>query len=187
MIISPTQKTVERFKINIMDSSGQNEPLFRWGMKIFYVQRRKCLLVINEQTKLSFALFDVRNDDIQYLDNFIRHAILQLYRHDYEVVQLLMMYFEEDKTLEFEKLVNKSMISSLNLLQSSLFDDLDFLANFVINNNLQVNDVNAYLNFDWLVTRKHNNRKEYTFSGELFVESLIERYLDNAVSLELKA
>ncbi len=86
--------------------------------------------------KFSVVLFDIRNDEMKYLDNYIRHSILQMFYFSYSLVLLLKEYFEDDESLEYEKLTNKTMISSLNYLESLLFYDLEFLSQFVTDVNL---------------------------------------------------
>ena len=78
MILYVTKKTKERLNIpmindlsennrkfaTIVYNNEKNNRLLEWGIKIFYMDRRKCLQAINFASKLTIYLFGIRNDSV---------------------------------------------------------------------------------------------------------------------------
>ena len=93
MILYVTKKTKERLNIpminelnetnrkfaTIVYDNEKNNRLLEWGIKIFYMDRKKCLQAVNFASKLTIYLFDIHNDSIEYIGDAIANNILNIY------------------------------------------------------------------------------------------------------------
>lgn len=78
MILYATKKTKERLHIPFYDDlkedvkdiaravfAKEEEQIFKWGLKIFYFDRRKCLQILNFASKFCVFLVDVKVKDLK--------------------------------------------------------------------------------------------------------------------------
>ena len=92
MILYVTKKTKERLNIPMISELSdvkktlasmvyekeKDNLLLEWGIKIFYMDRRKCLQAMNFASRFTIYIFDIHNDDIQYIGDVIAKYLLEL-------------------------------------------------------------------------------------------------------------
>lgn len=190
MILYATKQTIERFRIKMPNqmhpvsetvsnqilNEQQGDALLEWGVKLFYFDRQKCIQAMKFASKLTIFLFDVKIDDMEYVANCIALYLLDLYKTDKNIVNLLEKLFSQHSLCAFSKLTNRNIISSLNRNQLDFADDGYAFFNYIENGILQTRKINHDINFNWLVTQSINGRTEYIYSGEIFKALLIDRY-----------
>ena len=100
MILYVTKKTKERLNIPMIDelsdisknnasivlNNEEDTELLKWGIKIFYMDRRKCLQAVNFASKLTIYLFDIHNDSIEYIGDAMANYMYHIYDND-EILQ----------------------------------------------------------------------------------------------------
>ena len=137
MILYATKQTIKELNIpmpnelstfnNIMANKVIEEQtgdeLLEWGLKLFYFDGRKCVQAINFASKLTLFLFDIKNEEIQWIANGIAIYLNELYSKDKNMLKLLEKLYADYPTCTFEKLTNKSIIASLNHNQFQHADD----------------------------------------------------------------
>ena len=96
MILYATKQTIKELNIpmpnelstfnNIMANKVIEEQtgdeLLEWGLKLFYFDGRKCVQAINFASKLTLFLFDIKNEEIQWIANGIAIYLNELYSKD---------------------------------------------------------------------------------------------------------
>lgn len=190
MIIYATKQTIERYKIKlpnelpspnkeyaaaiIADESGDR--ILEWGAKLFYFDKKKCIQLVNFASKLTLFLFDVKKSDVENVGNMIAHYLLELYKTDKQMTKALENMFEASPIICFDKLTDKSTISTLNLTQSRFAQDGYRFYSFIQNGILHTLKINHEINFYYPFTMKINGKTEYIRSGEKFRELVLERY-----------
>ena len=134
MILYATKQTIQEFEIPMPDelskftkimaekviSEQRNDNLLEWGLKYFEFDGRKCVQAVNFASKLGIFLFDINNDEIQWIANGIAIYLKEIYAKDIEMQKVLDRFFEEYPACAFSRLTNKSIIASLNHNQSML-------------------------------------------------------------------
>ena len=189
MILYVTKKTKERLNIpminelsennrkiaTIVYDNEKNNQLLEWGIKIFYMDRKKCLQAVNFASKLTIYLFDIHNDSIEYIGDAIANYILNIYAEDKEVTKLLKKLFNDHPICVFSNLTDKSIISTLNYNERCYVETYRFY-DYIENNTLKTIKINKDVNFDNLLTIKINGKREYTVPGEYFRELLTNYY-----------
>ena len=189
MILYVTKKTKERLNIPMLDelsdisknyasivlNNEENTELLKWGIKIFYMDRRKCLQAVNFASKLTIYLFNIHNDNIEYIGDAIANYMYHIYDNDEKMTNLLDRLFDEHPLCVFSNLNDKATISTLNYNERCYVETYRFY-DYIENNTLKTIEINKDVNFDNLLTVKINGKREYIVPGEYFKELLTNYY-----------
>lgn len=190
MIFYATKLTIDRFKIampedadgyvaEVIDLLKQKEGgdrILEWGAKIFYFDRRKCVQLVNFASKFTIFIVDIRNADVPRFPDYIEHYLKVLYQDDKEMLSAIEKMFCESPYFYFDKIVDKSMISTLNTTQLGFLDDGYRLCDFIKDGIMNTVKVNRKVNFDWLFRSKINGKFDYFHAGKEFRKLMLERY-----------
>ena len=193
MILYATEQTIKDLDIpmpeelsdfnNIMAKNiikeQTDDKLLEWGLKVFYFDRRKCVQAVNFASKMAIFLFDIKNDEIQWIANGIAIYLNEIYSKDKKMLNLLERFYKEYPACAFSRLTNKSIIASLNHNQFEFADDGYRFYDYIKNNILNSKRINNDFNWDNLTTATINGKKEYVYPAEYFRKLLIERYKNN--------
>lgn len=148
-------------------------------MKLFYFDRRKCIVAMNFASKFTVFLFDIKVDDLSNVGNFISDYLFELYKDDEEMTSFLLpKYLDEAPHCVFAPLKDKSIISYLNNMVSGFACDGYRFYDFIENNILKTIEINIQVNFDYIVSDKIDGKKDYIFPGKRVKELLVERYMN---------
>lgn len=176
-------KTPENFKSEMGDyvrsiaKQEQGNRIYEWGCKLFYFERRKCLQVVHFVSKLTIFLFDIKKKDIEYAANAVAHYIFDIYDGDEVMKNALEKYFESSPIVIFDKITDKSIISTLNKTQMDWIEYDNNIYRFIKDGILHTKQINRKINRDWLFTRKVNNKTEYFISANEFEKVIKEKFL----------
>ncbi len=112
-----TKKVQDQLGLKPADLSEVREStstLGDWYLHLFYIERRKALLFVNERTLASFAFFGVRKTHTPHIhEAFLKGLaqLLQLEGYEWEKIQGIV---EEYLDYEFTKTVSRSVLGSMN-------------------------------------------------------------------------
>ena len=189
MILYITKKTKDRFNIPLYSELTdelellarnilvkEQDDIFKWGVKIFYFDRRKCLQIMNFASKVSIFLIDIKVQDVKEISNMLAHYLKIIYKDDLEVVELLDRYFKETPISFFDTLKDRSVIGSLNHNERYFLEGGYRLYDFIENGTLHTIRLNKQFNFRYIVGKKSNGKTEYIVPGEEFKKMLSQRY-----------
>lgn len=189
MILYITKKTKDRFNIPLYSELTdelellarnilvkEQDDIFKWGVKIFYFDRRKCLQIMNFASKVSIFLIDIKVQDVKEISNMLAHYLKIIYEDDLEVVELLDRYFKETPISFFDTLKDRSVIGSLNHNERYFLEGGYRLYDFIENGTLHTIRLNKQFNFRYVVGKKSNGKTEYIVPGEEFKKMLSQRY-----------
>lgn len=124
----------------------KNDRILEWGAKLFYFDRKKCIQLMNFASKLTIIAVDIKIDDLENLGNTIAEYLLYLYEDKKEITNILEKLFEKHPIVIFDKLVDKSIIASLNRNQSFVLDDGYRLYEYIEDNILHTRKLNKDIN-----------------------------------------
>jgi hypothetical protein len=189
MILYITKKTKDRFNIPLYSELTdelellarnilvkEQDDIFKWGVKIFYFDRRKCLQIMNFASKVSIFLIDIKVQDVKEISNMLAHYLKIIYEDDLKVVELLDRYFKETPISFFDTLKDRSVIGSLNHNERYFLEGGYRLYDFIENGTLHTIRLNKQFNFRYIVGKKSNGKTEYIVPGEEFKKMLSQRY-----------
>ena len=183
MIVYCTKQTMERYKLkrpneykdHIMREvvekvyeMEKDDRILEWGAKLFYFDRRKCIQFMNFASKLTIVVVDIKINDLESLGNTIAEYLFE-------------RLFEKHPIVVFDKLVDKSIIASLNRNQSFVLDDGYRLYEYIEDNILQTRKFNKDIN-KIPVMQKMDGKQEYIFPIDRF-EGLLKNYYNKHMTL----
>lgn len=188
MIFYATKQMMERYKLKtpetmetemkavaqIIAERERGNRLYEWGCKLFHFDRRKCLLAMHFETKLTVFLVDIRVADIEYAPDMVAQYIMDMYSNDKKMVKALEKYYASSPIAIFDKITDKSAISSLNRMLLDWDDGYrfyDYIENGILHTRKIMRDANRYP-----VTRKVNGNTEYFYASELFGKVIKEKF-----------
>ena len=192
MIYYPTKTTKEKYKIELYNESGitqedilkaylpeDGSDLFKWGLKVFHFQRKKCLQVTNFASKLTIFLVDVKTKDIEEVPNMVEMCVKMLFDYDEDFSNIVEKYFSEAGDIVYDALKDRKIISALNNNERNYLGNGDVLNDFIDETGtLYLMDMNYDYNFNYLASKNIDGKKEYIFPAEEFMKLLILRYRD---------
>ena len=138
MIFYATKQTVDRYKLPMPEdindpvqktmtkkilSEEAGNPMFEWGMKLFYFDRRKCLQVIHFASRMAFFLVDIRINERHVIGGYIPGYIYDLFSDDNEMLALIDRWLKERPIVVYDHLKDRSMIAQLNFTQREFLYD----------------------------------------------------------------
>lgn len=190
MILYATKQTIKELNIpmpnelstfnnilaNKVIEEQTGDELLEWGLKLFYFDGRKCIQVVNFASKLALFLFDVKSEEIGNIANGMAIYLNEIYSKDLKMKRILEKFYDEYPVCAFSRLVNKSIIASLNHNQSQYADDGYRFYEYIDKNILNTIKINNDFNWNYLTTKNINGKKEYIYPAEYFRELLIEKY-----------
>lgn len=189
MIYYCTKETLERYKLKILKQTSDEirsicqkvieiengNDIYEWGVKLFYFDRRKCLQIVNFATKLTVFVVDVKVDDLVNVPNAVANYIIELYKDDKAISKAIERYFASSPIVVFDKLVDKSIIATLNHTQLEFAEDGYRFYDYIKNNILETRKINKDI-AEWCFTKKINGKTEYFIPKKYFKEVILERF-----------
>ncbi len=191
MIFYATKQTMDRFKLKypnemshgkretceVLLKSEKGNPLYEWGVKLFYFDRRKCLQVVHAMTKITVFLIDIKSSQIEDCPNMVAMYLFELYKDDAAMQKALDKYFSSSGFAIYDKLTDKSLISTLNRTQLSFADDGYRFYDFIENGILQSFKINRAV-AEYIMTAKINGKSEYIVPKEYFRSTILQKFGD---------
>ena len=191
MILYVTKKTKERLNIPMIKELGdpfnlvaqmvynqeKDNNLFEWGLKIFYMDKRKCLQAMNFASRFTIYIFDIHNQDIKYIGDVIARYLLELYKDDKIMMTCLKKMFDEHQLCIYSNLTNRSIISALNYNETINVDYRGLFYEYIENSILNTTKINRDVNWNNIMNVIINGKKEYIVPGKYFRELFISYYM----------
>lgn len=190
MILYATKQTIKELNIpmpnelsvfnnilaNKVIEEQSGDELLEWGLKLFHFDGRKCIQAINFASKLAIFLFDIKNEEIGNIANGIAMHLNEIYSKDLKMKKILEKFYDEYPVCAFSRLVNKSIISSLNHNQTVYADDGYRFYEYIDKNILKSVEINRDFNWKYLSSKVINGKRDYIYPAEYFRKLLINRY-----------
>ncbi len=193
MIIYATKQTLERYKLKTPEeyndpwarttlqtvyAKEHGDRLLEWGAKLFYFDRRKCVQVCNFASKFTIVLADIKVSEIKEIGKMIGYFLYDIYDDDKKTTALIERYFDEHPFVCIAKLTDRSIISTLNRMQSSYLYDGYRLYDYIEGNILHTRKLNKKINEGYPVTITENGKTRYIYPKEEFAELIGKRYAE---------
>lgn len=195
MIIYATKETLKRYGLKVVGEynsdmaplveivvkNDRGTRLFEWGCKLFYFCGRKCMQLMHFETKLVIFLADLKVSELKYIGDALAVCLMDLYAGDPEMQKALEKYFHASPILCFDRITDKSIIASMNGIQSRWAWDGDRFYGYISDGILHTKKINRDVN-EMPVTKKVEGREEWIVPYELFEETIkkIARDIDSS-------
>ena len=189
MIYYATKETMLRYKLKTPEQlSPEISPMaqavvqrergnriYEWGCNFFYFDRRKCMQIMHFETKLVVFLVDLKIKDLEYAGNAVANYLLDMYADDLEMQQALKVYYASSPSVCFDRITDKSIISSMNEIQTRWAWDGYHFDDYIKDGVLHTRQINRDVN-EMPVTRKVNEKEEWIVPYELFAQIIKKNF-----------
>jgi hypothetical protein len=170
----PEDHTVNKDIVDAVLTKERGDRMLEWGAKLFYFDRRKCIQLSHFASKFTLFLCDIKVNDLTNIGDLICGYFYDIYSDDKKISDLLERYFKSTPFICFDKLTDKSAISTLNRTQMTFADDGYRFYEYIENGVLKTRRINKEINTNWLFTQKINGKTEYFYAKDRFRELLNE-------------
>ena len=177
----PEDYTVNKDIVDAVLTKERGVRMLEWGAKLFYFDRRKCIQLSHFASKFTLFLCNIKVNDLAQIGDLICRYFYDIYSDDEKTLDLLERYFKSAPIVCFDKLTDKSAISTLNRTQLIFADDGYHFYEYIENGVLKTRQINEEVNTSWLFTRKINGKTEYFYPKDRFRELLEEWCKNNLI------
>ena len=192
MVLYITQRTADKYLLKMPhELSNPMKPvvyevmrrergksIFEWGAKLFYFEGKKCLQVMNFETKLTFFLFNVTMTVMEELAKWLVDYMFLLYSDNDKMTKCIKKYVDDSKFIYFDLLEDKNIITTINHTHRIFVEEERRLYDFMDNGVPNVAEINRKINFEWFFPKKEGDQICYFYSGKMFEEVLAKKYGD---------
>lgn len=189
MIYYATKETIQRYKLKTPDQlkaeiapyaqaiveKERGNRLYEWGCKLFYFDRRKSLQVMHFETKLVVFLINLKMDELKFSGDAVAHYLLDMYSSDEGMQEALMRYFAAAPFVCFDKITDRSIISSMNNVQTRWAWDGYHFYDYIKDGILHTKQINRDVN-KMPVTRKVDGKEEWFIPYDLFAKTIKKHF-----------
>lgn len=192
MIYYATKETMQRYKLKtpeeldtptlpiaqIIRRAESGHRIYEWGCKLFYFDRRKCLQIMNFETRLVVYLIDLKMADREHIGNAVAQYLMDMYASDKEMCRALEAYFESSPVVIFDKITDRSMITRMNYMVTYWALDGYRFYDYISDGILHTKQINRDVN-DFYATTNIDGKKRYIIPYEHFAQTIKSRFSAN--------
>lgn len=189
MVFYATKETMERYNLKtpremspgireIGESTLRKEagkPLYAWGVKLFYFDRRKSLQLVHARTKMTVFLIDIKVAEMKDCGDILAYFLLELYRDDPQMQAALKNFFLSAPIAVYDKLTDRSLIATLNHTQTYFAWDGDRFFDFIRDGILHTKEINREV-ADYPMKMNIDGNTEYIIPKEYFRTVIMEAF-----------
>ncbi len=138
-LIGITQKAANEINKPVAELAQYSEEatdICQWHMDIVTINRRKCLILINNETGLNLTLFGLRKQQFENIDHVIRGSLKQLFQLlevketviEYMLKQAEELYYAEPKSEEVLSLIKEVKLKVEEKTKGLSYEEIDAVA-----------------------------------------------------------
>lgn len=108
------QKEMGLKKSDLNDGESEPSPLGQWHANLIYIDRRKCILFVNDQTLFNFILTDVPRSEIRKLAHNFKFTLSCVLHAEGLSTDRVEKALNEYSEIEYGKSNDRSVLGNLN-------------------------------------------------------------------------
>ncbi|SEA06718.1 hypothetical protein SAMN05421743_102360 [Thalassobacillus cyri] len=166
MQIGVTAKMAKELKKEVQPADAVDGPrIYQWHMNFFTIQRRKCILLMNDETGLNLTLFGLKQEQFKNMDQVIMGSLRELLRL-LKVDQVIIDDFlEAGQEIVYTKTHDRSVLGMMNeiklgmehSLQGLSYDEIDAIEVNEENNRFILSPLKELKPLDTLIAYYNEN------------------------------
>ncbi len=115
MQIHSTKKLLEQIPfLPLAKSTEESSPLFSWHANFLTINRRKTVVLMNDQNRYVIVLHGLKAKDFKQFHVIIEKAIRQVFRAERISEEVIKQYIKAAGAVSFSKTKDRSMVARLN-------------------------------------------------------------------------
>ncbi|MBI9099425.1 MAG: hypothetical protein JEY91_13155 [Spirochaetaceae bacterium] len=110
-----TKKTADEMGIKKLDKIDiYQSAINMWHASLKYINRKKCILFMNDLTRYSIFLYGVKKKDLKFIDNIFLDSLIDTMRSDNIPHESIMKLVDNIESFNIIKTNNRSITGSIN-------------------------------------------------------------------------
>ncbi len=114
MILRCTQKLLKELKSDFKDEISEKNFLYSWHANIFYIERRKCVLITNDSTLFTMFIHSLRKPDFDTFYHVFGQNIFKNLLNEEIPQNQIEMVLRACEKIKLAKTNNRSVLGSMN-------------------------------------------------------------------------
>lgn len=102
MLIQCTKKLLDQLKVT-PEPTMEEVPLFSWHANLITINRRKTVVLINNQNRYVMILYGLKSKELERMDEVILEGILQSCREENVAEEVIEKYLQRAGSITFSK------------------------------------------------------------------------------------
>lgn len=171
-VIQCTKRLLEELKIDIeKETMPISNPIFLWHSHLFLLNRKKCVIVMNNKTRFNFILFGLKRADFINFNSIVLRGIEENLLAEGISDDIIDKYLEGCNKVTYATSSDRSIISQMNEMKRNI--EYIFKRDKAEGVETDIQELNRWLNrFVMLKLAK-------LYSGETMKEELMELFSSN--------
>jgi hypothetical protein len=142
--IQCTKKLAAELKVPVSNEKIHSRLLFSWHAHLFLFNRRKCVLVMNNETRYNFVLYGLKKDDFKRFDELIIESMTENLIADGMEQSLVYKYLQDHRQVNYAPTSDRSILGQIN--EMIMIAQYEMGGNVSENNDPDIEQVNRFLN-----------------------------------------
>jgi len=113
MLIQCTKKLLDQLNIK-PESQVDEDPLFSWHANLITVDRRKAVVLVNDNNRYAIVLHGLKAKDFLRLEEHILQAICETLRDEEIKNEIIDQFINSSREITYAKTKNRSMVARMN-------------------------------------------------------------------------
>lgn len=113
MLLQCTKKLLDELKIK-PETEPSGEPLFSWHGNVMMVNRKKTVVIVNDQSLYPIVLHGLKAKDFKKLDELIIEAIRETFHREGIKDELIQKYLEHAENFTYAKTKDRTSVARMN-------------------------------------------------------------------------
>ncbi|PEY38350.1 hypothetical protein CN354_10915 [Bacillus cereus] len=172
-LIQCTKKLADMLEIKTekIDQSESNN-LNCWHANLFTINRKKCVIVMNNVTRYHFVIYGITKKELRNFDALFQKDLITNLLLDGIEPEVIEQYLNQDPIVQYAATNNRSIISQMN--ESVFMIDHYFYDELVVKKSgfINIAELNQYLNRTIMLKTPKN-------PVEMMRNALMQQFLTN--------
>ena len=114
MLIRCTKKLLSELKVKPTNEDPPKDPFWSWHANMFYIDRRKCVLITNDITLFTLFIPALKKPDFQKFDLIFGQHLFENLMHEGIAQNQIEILLSECNKIQYDKTNNRSVLGSMN-------------------------------------------------------------------------
>lgn len=144
MIIECTKKLADVMKIKLPNFALiEREPFYEWHANIFLFNRRKGVILMNNQTRYCIVLYGLKGEHFKNFNSIVLAAIEETFAAEGIAADKIKGYIKHCKEMVYTKTHNRSILGQINEFHLAISWEIEY---HLPNNNVNMVELNKWVN-----------------------------------------
>ncbi len=109
-----TKKLLDQTNVKFLYISKNYLPsIYTWHVGLNYINRKKCLIFMNDLTRFTFFLYGVKKKDLEGINDLFKKSLIETLKSEKFKEEEIYKIINDNYQIEIMKIVNRSVLGSM--------------------------------------------------------------------------